>query len=298
MQGLGLIAELAEGCVQAFYEAFGIGCELCGPDGKIIESAGFSCGNCNVCAGVGISREDCIRLHAFTAKASEKEDGKYIYECPLGLSCITSSVISSEKGTRLTLGPFLMEDKEDFLDYDLTEVMNLDPKKVEGIRGRIGPVPSVEPHKVNAFSQLLVYSAAFLSSSIQSKEDYLSSLNSGAVSAWESANRIDPSGTVERVKSFIEQNFSREISLLDIAKDAGMSTSYLCRLFKRELGTTINAYLIYVRIEHSKDLLRTDASIADIAKFCGFSDQSYFTKVFRQTEGVTPLKYRKNSQNS
>ena len=77
-----------------------------------------------------------------------------------------------------------------------------------------------------------------------------------------------------------------------------MTTSYLCRLFKRELGITVNAYLTKVRVEHSKELLKTEEAIADIARLCGFSDQSYFTKVFRQSEGVTPLKYRKNSQNS
>lgn len=298
MQGPGPITELAESCVQAFYEASGIGCELCDGNGNAVASSGYSCCVCDICSKSGISRDDCTRLHAFTAKASEKEDGKYMYECPLGLSCVTSSVISSEKGTRLTIGPFLMEDKEDFLDYDLTEVMHMPEDVVEDIRARIAPVPVLEPQKVNAFSQLLVYSAAFLSSSMQSKEDYLSSLDRGAVSAWESANRIDPSKTVEKVKSFVEQNYSNEISLLDIAKDAGMTTSYLCRLFKRELGTTINAYLTTVRIEHSKDFLRTDMPISDIAKQCGFSDQSYFTKVFRQTEGQTPLKYRKNSQNS
>ncbi len=298
MQSTDLNTELAESCVQAFYGASGIGCELCTADGSIIASAGLSCGVCDVCSASGISREDCKRLHAFTARASEKEDGKYMYECPLGLSCVTSAVLTGENSVRLTAGPFLMEDKEDFRDYDLAGVPGLAPEVVEDIMRRLEPVPCVEPQKVNAFSQLLVYSAAFLSASTRSGGDYLTSLDEGAVIAWEKANRIDPSKTVEKVRAFIEQNFSKDISLLDIAKDAGMTTSYLCRLFKRELGITVNAYLTKVRIDHSRELLKTDEAISDIARLCGFSDQSYFTKVFRQTEGVTPLKYRKNSQNS
>ena len=296
MQSTELNTELAESCVQAFYEASGIGCELCSGS-RVVASAGLACNVCDICSASGISKEDCKRLHAFTAKASEKEDGKYLYECPLGLSCVTSAVIGAGSA-RLTAGPFLMEDKEDFRDYDLTRVIGLDPQVVEDIMRRLKPVPTVEPQKVNAFSQLLVYSAAFLSASTRNGGDYLESLDEGAVSAWEKANRIDPSKTVEKVRAFIEQNYSKDISLLDIAKDAGMTTSYLCRLFKRELGITVNAYLTQVRIERSRQLLKTDAAISDIAKLCGFSDQSYFTKVFRQTEGVTPLKYRKNSQNS
>ena len=298
MQSPKLSTELAESCVQAFYTASGIGCELCSSSGSIIASAGLSCGTCDVCKASGISREDCKRLHAFTARASEKEDGKYMYECPLGLSCVTSAVLTGNGSVRLTAGPFLMEDKEDFRDYDLASVTGLAPEVIEDIMRRLEPVPCIEPQKVNAFSQLLVYSAAFLSASTRSGGDYLEDLEEGAVSAWEKANRIDPAKTVERVKAFVERNYGKDISLLDIARDAGMTTSYLCRLFKRELGITVNAYLTKVRVEHGKELLKTEEAIADIARLCGFSDQSYFTKVFRQSEGVTPLKYRKNSQNS
>jgi AraC-like DNA-binding protein len=118
-------------------------------------------------------------------------------------------------------------------------------------------------------------------------------MEEGAVSAWAKANRIDPAATVKEVNSFIEENFGRDISLLDIAKHAGMTTSYLCRVYKREQGTTVNAYLTQVRIERSKAMLSEGVPIAETAKRCGFSDQSYFTKVFRQLEGTTPLRYKK-----
>ena len=299
MQTSSLAADLAESCVQAFYQASGIGCELCGSKGELIASAGYSCSVCDICSATGISKEDCARLHDFTAKASEREDGKYMYECPLGFSCITSAVLTGGiSGNRLTIGPFLMEDRQDFVEYDLTQVMHLDAEAIASISSKISSVPVVPPQTVNAYSQLLVYSAAFLSTSGKSGGDYLADLDSGSLRAWEEVNRIDPSETVARVAGYIEENYGKDISLLDIARFAGMTTSYLCRLFKKEKNTTVNAFLTRVRIEKSKELLKTDAAIADIAKICGFSDQSYFTKVFRQTEGMTPLKYRKNCQNS
>jgi len=291
--------ELAESCVQAFWKAIGIGCELSDMQGNVIASGGFCCSGCEICSPTGISKEDCKKLHAFTARASEREGGKYMYECPLGFSCITAAVLTADgAGARLTAGPFLMEDRQDFVDYDLTTVMHLSPNVISGIEPLLEPVPSVDPQKVNAYSQLLVCSAAFLSGSGRGGEDYLSSLESGDVNAWAKENRIDPSKTVESVIEFLRQNYSSDVSLLDVAKHAGMSTSYLCRLFKKEKGTTINACLTQIRIDQSKKMLETDADISVIAELCGFSDQSYFTKVFRQTEGITPLKYRKNSQNS
>ena len=277
-QVTGIDMELAEGCVQAFAAASGMGCELCAPDGTVLSVSGYCCDVCDVCSGTGISKQDCKRLHSFTAKASEREDGKYLYECPLGLSCITSAVPGSNGDlNRLTAGPFIMEEPQDFRDYDLSGVMGLDPETVDAIMGRMGQIPYMDPKRVNAFSQLLVYSAAFLSEADHRSEDYLTRMEEGAVCAWAKANRIDPAATVKEV----------------IAKHAGMTTSYLCRVYKREQGTTVNAYLTQVRIERSKAMLSEGVPIAETAKRCGFSDQSYFTKVFRQLEGTTPLRYKK-----
>ncbi len=288
--------ELAESCVQAFATASGMGCELCGPEGNVTAASGYSCDACSVCSGTGISRQDCKRLHSFTAKASEREDGKYLYECPMGLSCITSAVLDKNgQLCRLTAGPFIMEELQDFRDYDLTGVMGLDPETADEVMARMGQIPYIEPHQVNAFSQLLVYSAAFLSEVDRKNEDYLARIEEGTVSAWAKANRIDPEMMVKLVNGYIEENYAKDISLLDIAKHAGMTTSYLCRLYKRQCGTTVNAYLTQVRIENSKAMLSAGVPIAETAKRCGFSDQSYFTKVFRQVEGTTPLRYKKRS---
>ena len=284
--------ESAESCVQAFREASEIGCELCHHNGESVASSGYSCSACDVCAGTGISREDCKKLHAFTAKVSRSGDGKYLYECPLGLSYITAAVSGGQgKLLRLTAGPFLMEDKQDFEEFDLPKLKDLSASDIRNVMSRIDPVPVADPKKVNAFSQLLVYSAAFLSGVDRGGEAYLAELED--TEAWERANRIDPAQTVKLVNDYIGSNFGRDISLLDIARHAGMTTSYLCRLYKRECGTTVNAYLTQVRIERSKGLLAEGVPIAEAARRCGFSDQSYFTKVFRQTEGITPLKYKK-----
>ena len=72
-----------------------------------------------------------------------------------------------------------------------------------------------------------------------------------------------------------------------------MSRSYLSGLFKAETGRSLFAYLNQVRIEESKKLLCDPGiRLADIAAMCGFEDQSYFTKVFKNAVGLSPKKYR------
>jgi len=64
-------------------------------------------------------------------------------------------------------------------------------------------------------------------------------------------------------------------------------------LFKQVTGISFKEYLNKVRIEEAKSLLEhTDYSIMEIAVACGYSDQSYFTKVFKKATGITPKQYR------
>lgn len=72
-----------------------------------------------------------------------------------------------------------------------------------------------------------------------------------------------------------------------------LSKSYLSRIFKEELNCTFTSYTNKLRIEKSKAyLLNDDLSLADIAMLTGFDDQSYFTKVFKKTMGISPGKFR------
>ena len=281
-------------CVRSFFELSGIGCELCDASGNAVSTSGYCCSSCDICSSTGLQKSVCLNLHAFTAKASVEEDGRYIYECPLGLSCITSAVVLPEGSLlRLTAGPFLMEDREDFRTYTLEQSLKLSYDNIEPIMQKIDKISILETSEVNAASSILVYCAAFLSR-FEEGEDYLSNLESTTLSEWENANSIDPSGIINKAISFIDGKFSEDIRLADIAEHSGVTTSYLCRLFKRNTGITINTFITQKRIEKSREMLKEGLPISEVARLSGFSDQSYFTKVFRQSEGVTPLKYRKS----
>ena len=107
--------------------------------------------------------------------------------------------------------------------------------------------------------------------------------------------KVKHADTVYKVIEFIKENYMRHISLEEIARYTYMSKTYLSSLFKKETGYSISEYLNNIRIDRSQSLLvESDLSIIEIARICGFEDQSYFTKVFRKVTDITPKKFRES----
>jgi len=85
------------------------------------------------------------------------------------------------------------------------------------------------------------------------------------------------------------------VSVSRIAAAAGMSAGYLGRVFRREVGTTLERYLMTKRVELSKRALLDPLNpIASVAEQVGYSDPAYYAKVFRKIAGCSPTEYREN----
>ena len=99
---------------------------------------------------------------------------------------------------------------------------------------------------------------------------------------------------IRKTREFIRTNYKKKIKLVDISKAIYLSPYYLSHIFKRETGVTLMEYLAKVRIEEAKYLLEnTPLNTTRIAFQVGYSDQSYFSKVFKKSEGISPSDYRK-----
>jgi len=100
------------------------------------------------------------------------------------------------------------------------------------------------------------------------------------------------------VKNYMLANYMRKLPVEEIADQVFLSPSYLSRIFKAETGIPLSSYLNQIRVEQSKYLLLyTRKPISEIFALCGFEDQSYFTKVFRQMTGISPGRFREGSGN-
>jgi AraC family transcriptional regulator len=102
-----------------------------------------------------------------------------------------------------------------------------------------------------------------------------------------------PRARLNRVIEYIEANLDREIALTALAETAGMSAHYFAELFRQSVHVSPHQYVLRRRVARARNLL-DDARITvfEAAIRSGFSDQSYFTKVFRRIVGVTPTAYR------
>jgi AraC-like DNA-binding protein/ligand-binding sensor protein len=98
---------------------------------------------------------------------------------------------------------------------------------------------------------------------------------------------------LRKAERFIWENYTRKISLREIANAAGLSAPYFSTVFKEEMGENLSAYLNRLRVEKAGHMLtETDLTLSEIASSCGFEDQSWFSKIFKNYAGISPGKYR------
>ncbi len=108
---------------------------------------------------------------------------------------------------------------------------------------------------------------------------------------WYEAEKIRP---INQAKQYIQEHFAEPLSLEEVSAQAGFSSSYFSTLFRKETGKNFLEYLIDVRIEEAKKLLRKSGStIEQIGKAVGISDYKRFAKTFKKITGISPKEYRK-----
>ena len=99
--------------------------------------------------------------------------------------------------------------------------------------------------------------------------------------------------------SYMQTNVYNNLSLQDLADYFEISPSYICRVFKIYYSDTPISYYNKIKIEEARRLLNVyqNMKIKDIAEMLGFGDQYYFSKVFKQQYGVSPLMYKTQLKN-
>lgn len=103
--------------------------------------------------------------------------------------------------------------------------------------------------------------------------------------------------TIEELDSFIRLHYRENLNMSELADKYHFNHSYLTKTFKKQKGISPLKLINTLRIDDAKELLRNEElSVREISEMLGFSNQHYFSRMFKETTGQTPMKYR-NDEN-
>ena len=120
--------------------------------------------------------------------------------------------------------------------------------------------------------------------------------------SWLIEKQLSPGGgksskNIEKIKFFIEENYSKNISLSDLAEQVYMNPAYISRVFKEKTGMTFSEYLTEVRISAAAKLLEhPNIYVYEVCTQVGYQNIKHFYKIFRKKMGCSPVEYRERSR--
>ena len=104
--------------------------------------------------------------------------------------------------------------------------------------------------------------------------------------------KVDTPEFFEKIQNYMKEHLSEQLSPQVICDIFGISQTYLSRLFRKYSHMGFNKSLNYFRIERAKEIMRKEGLfIKDVASMVGYSDQFYFSRIFRSITGCSPSEY-------
>ena len=96
-----------------------------------------------------------------------------------------------------------------------------------------------------------------------------------------------------RIKNYIQKDYQKDLSLVEVAREVGLAPAYVSHTFKKETGQGIVEYITELKMKKARKLLEDKSlKIVKIAQSCGYENQSYFNKLFKSYYVMTPRQYR------
>lgn len=214
--------------------------------------------------------EKCISCDKAACKRALNDKSTYIYTCRYGFTEAVSPLYNFGTLTGFLMMGQIIETDEDGKPV-AEEIKNI-PSLGENMLALAKETPRVSAEMVRSYVKIMTICAQYLtlSNAIPSSKQTVA----------------------EMAKKYIFDNYRSKITISDICEQIGCSKSTLITGFKREFGTTVNSYITEVRLGEAVNMLMSgDRHIGEIASETGFSDQSYFSKVFSAKYGIPPSEF-------
>lgn len=211
-----------------------------------------------------------------------------VHNCPHGLVNIIVPVPQNDSSIgALRIGPMIMESPDELLMKHGVLSLGIEVDKIEELKTYLESLPRGNVSYITSIARLV--------NSLVSDENLVfESLNPEQAPSRTSVSSETDARVASAVQRFVNENFTNnEISLNMVASHVFVHPSYVSRIFSRQLNCRFRSYINDLRVNLAEELLaETNKSVGDICHEVGFSDHSYFNKVFKQMCGLTPSEFR------
>lgn len=217
------------------------------------------------------------------------DSGNSIYNCPFGLINILIPVFDNgDYIAALQIGPFIVEDSEHLLlKYGLTDLdINSPSENLQELIQYLRRLPKGTTDYLVAITRIAKTLMSDEAIDIQFKPPTQAALSA-------SSNPVDYD-LIYAIQQFVANNYTDpSICLEMVARHVYVHSSYVSHIFSEKFNIGFRDYINWLRVKRAKELLdTTDRPIGEICRSVGYSDHSYFNKIFRRWENMTPTEYR------
>lgn len=232
---------------------------------------------CSFCEAVRTNKalaKKCIACDNIGFDICDKTRKPYIYECHMSITEAIAPIYSNE----INVG-YLM----------FGQILRNDRNKIKDASKRVSEACGLDLTE-DMISEMTAADEAYINSAVNMMSMCANYLYTNEII------RNNPNIFAYQLKEYIRTHLDSDISTEALCRHFYISRTKLYRIARKNFNMGISDYIRCERIKKAKKLIaNTDDSISQIASAVGIKDTNYFIRMFRQTEGMTPLQYRKNN---
>ena len=223
---------------------------------------------CELVQRISDERNECVKCDEHACHEALRTGKTYIYNCRYGLTEAVSPLYNFGK-----LTGFLMMGQVKENGCELSKGATKLIENAEDTEEILANIPEVKKEMLTSYVRIMTICAQYLT------------LSNAVVGERRTV--------AEEAAEYIGNNLDKKIGIPELCGKIGCSKSTLITAFKKRYGTTVNSFTVDMKLKKAEGLLLSGKySVAEISTACGFTDQSYFSKVFSAKHGVTPSDFR------
>lgn len=185
----------------------------------------------------------------------------------------------------------------DLLDQAVNELLLFPQMEIEDVRKKLFrwyvALTKFYPEAMWEFENDELWSSVFVSGELFTIRSFMLRRMEIIQENSERAGAPSEKSVIREAVRYIQSEYNGDVSIAAIAEHVYLTPTYLCILFKKEKGISINDYITQFRIEKAKQLLGDrKLRLYEISQRIGYQDANYFAKVFRKVTGMNPSEYR------